>query len=62
MLRLIYSRVFCYQKTNTNEPEELTKFKIRTFDYFSGLHQNDFIEKSFGQEEDKFCEVSQDTD
>ena len=51
-----------YQHPNTNEPEELTKVNIMDFNYSVRLHHNSFINKSFRQEEEKFYEVSQDTD
>ena len=57
----LHARVCCYQQLNTNETEELTKVKFRAFDSSVGLHQNDFIEKNIRQEEEKCCEVSQDT-
>ena len=38
------ARVFCYQQPNPNEPEELTKVKIRAFNYSVDIHQNYFIE------------------
>ena len=62
ILRPACARVFCYQQPNNNEMEELIKVKIGSFDYSAGLHQNDSIEKVFRQEEEKICEVSQDTD
>ena len=46
IIRPVCARVFYNQQPDTNEPEELTKVKIRDFDYYVGLHHNDFIEKN----------------
>ena len=62
ILRPFCTRILCRKQPDTNEPEKLTKVKIGAFNYSIGIHHNDFTEKSFRQEEEKFCEVSQDTD
>ena len=62
IIRPVCDRVFCYKQPNTNKTEKLARVKIGAFNYSASLHQNDFIDKSFIQEEGKFCEVSQDTD
>ena len=58
MLRTVCARISFYQQQNINKVEEPTKVKIRVFNYYASIHQNNFIGKSFSQEEEKICEVS----
>ena len=45
LIHLIDSKVSCYQQTETNGPEDLTKFKWRDFDSSIRLHNNVFIDE-----------------
>ena len=45
ILCLVCARVCCHQHPDTNEPEKITKVKIRAFNYSIGIHQNDFTGK-----------------
>ena len=47
ILRPFHDRVCCYQNPNPNEPEELTKFKFRSFDFLICLNKNNFVDKAF---------------
>ena len=62
ILQPVCARVLCYQHPNPNELEELTKVKLRAFGSSIGIHQNDSVDDFFRQEEEKYCEASQDTD
>ena len=62
ILRLICARTWCHKQSDSNEPKEIAKVNIRAFNYFVGLHHNDFNKNVFQKEEYKLCELSQDTD
>ena len=47
MLCPVPDRFICYKQTNSNELEVLTEFKLRELYPYSGLQNNDFINKTF---------------